>query len=97
MASYLMRQTVMDYNSAWVLTDAIYFDGYYTGNAAYQAGRITWEEYQAYEDWRWWLYELETYQLSQSTAASGSTSAGAPHLPANLLTAGRLLADATQP
>jgi hypothetical protein len=78
MPTFVMRQTVGDLNVCWMLLDVIYFDGYYTGDSAYQAGRITWDQYQAYESVRNWYVEMEAYQIAQMGGSGHPAPAALP-------------------
>jgi len=76
MATYIMRQAVLDQVATIAVVDNIYFGGYYFGYQAYLDGRITYEQYLAYQRALQWLVELYEYEYN-AIAPSGTASAAA--------------------
>jgi hypothetical protein len=87
MATYLMRQSVADMVSSWLIVDYMYFDGYYFGSQAYSDGAITWEQYQTFANMFDWLTALIDYEAG--VMASSKDPGAAPALTAAQLMAAK--------
>lgn len=78
MAAYIMRQTAADTSLVMVLTDDLYFDGYYFGYTAYQEGRISYDDYQVMQSLLAWYVDLLNYQV-MGAASRGEEPAELPN------------------
>ncbi len=65
MTSYTVRTMVIGSALAVLVVDNAYCDGANFGLAAYNAGRITWDQYQQYQRVGDWYVQLLAYQISQ--------------------------------
>ena len=64
MASFVMRSSAVDPVVAVLIVDNDYFAGYYYGITALQEGRITAEEYETFQSFLDWWYNMADYQAS---------------------------------
>jgi hypothetical protein len=75
MCTYLARATTETWAATIVSVDRNFFAGYYTGYPAYTAGRITWDQYQVFENWLAWANEFVLWEAAQNIGQSSLASA----------------------
>ena len=75
MASFVMRSSAADPVVAVIIVDNLYFAGYYYGITALNDGRITQEEYETFQSFLDWWFNMADYQATRGAAPPQMTQA----------------------